>query len=174
VLARTTNDDLLNPGAPQVYGGDIIQGAIQVQEKAAEVLLITKEKNTNLLLSGFGKPLKKIKIPPRQQLSSLANTAASLTIPTKIKSIENSETVHFINYFSGFVEIFHPNKKALQTLLTTKGLVCIEPFPERLEDLKTHTFLSRSKAGIQYLEQVLWVLTPHQVAQEKLLEILQR
>jgi hypothetical protein len=172
VVAHTASNDLLNPSAQQSSNGDLIQGAIQVQGQQAEVLLTTKTKS-NPLLSGFGRPLQQIEPPQEEEINSAVASMAPPLISSEIKPLGNMGTIKTANYYPSFAQILHPDKKTVQTLLMTKGFVCIEPFPERLEDLKSHTFLSRTKAGLQYLEQVLWVSIPNQTVQKELLATLQ-
>lgn len=174
VVAHTAVNDLLNPTLRSAYGGDLIQGGIQIQEQKVEVLIVNQAIKAIPLMIGANRSLKKISIPEDQQIKLERGLPTPAISTFKIKAIEGGGSIRLVNFYPSFAQIFTPDKNHLQTLLTTKGFVCVDPFSNRDEALQAYTFLSRNKVAIQYLDQVLWVSVPDLAAQNLLLKILQQ
>ncbi|GAB5554105.1 MAG: hypothetical protein Sapg2KO_36960 [Saprospiraceae bacterium] len=165
----TTNlNDLIHPKASQYYQADLIAGPIQIAGASINLVLRPQPKQAIPALSGFGKVLLRPVVLAETQLkeTDIPEIDTDTFLPNQ--SLERTESLFVPYFFPSFIQIFSTQRATSKNQLAARGFSCIIPFEDRLADLKSATFLTRSKAGEQYLTQVLDVIIN---SQEELMQV---
>lgn len=157
-ILMTGHNDLMHPKASQYYQADLIAGPIQIAGASISLVLRPPSKQAIPALSGFGKALLHPVVSAEGQYKEKDIPELNTDSLDLNQNLESTALTLTPFLFPGFVKVFHSERVALKSQFMDQGFSCEIPFENRLADLKAATFLSRSKAGEQYLAQVLDVI----------------
>lgn len=164
-------NDLLATNAKQHYQADLITGALESAGVKAQIVLKPELQNKIARLSGSGKDLKTTELKLEETV-----TLEDFQVPKSIWSAENVAltNLRLPQFLPGHAQLWHQDRESLRTYLTASGFFHFQPFEQRQKLLRQSTFMSRSKAGLKYLDQNIEVLITHPREVQKLRKVLQK
>lgn len=163
-ILTTGDNDLMHPEASQYYQADLIAGPIQIAGQAISLVVKPLVQKGIPILSGFGKPLRNPVVLKTDQIADVERFSFDPNSIGFNQNLNHTKPLRRPFVFPGFMKVFHPGQAALKDQLHTQGFISRIPLGNRLNDLKAYTFLSRSKAGQKYLEQILEIKVKDQQA----------
>ncbi|MEM6377947.1 MAG: hypothetical protein AAF705_07025 [Bacteroidota bacterium] len=167
-------NDLLSSQATKYYQADLIVSNIQNGGQESHLVIKPEPQNR---IPGISGPTNVINPPaiPKQEMVSLDEAIVSEnTVLVQPEEPAARFSLQLPLLIPGYAKLLHQNRVDLRVHLTAKGFYLLPPFQPRVSELKESTFLSRSKAGQQYLDQYIKILltTPKEV--DKLKEVLKQ